>query len=40
MKHLKNSKKNIDDYMYFYNHERFQENLNNLTPVEYRSKAA
>ncbi|WP_408011265.1 IS3 family transposase [Pseudalkalibacillus sp. A8] len=33
-------KEDIDDYMYFYNHERFQENLNNLTPMEYRSKAA
>ncbi len=36
MKHLQN----LNDHMYFYNHERFQENLNNLTPMEYRSKAA
>ncbi|MCF6409699.1 IS3 family transposase [Pseudalkalibacillus salsuginis] len=33
-------KEDIEDHMYFYNHERFQENLNNLTPMEYRSKAA
>jgi transposase InsO family protein len=33
-------KDDIDDYIHFYNYERFQENLNNLTPMEYRSKAA
>ncbi|MGP0578260.1 IS3 family transposase [Paenibacillus peoriae] len=26
--------------MHFYNHERFQEKLNNLTPYEYRTQAA
>ena len=32
--------KSIDDYMYFYNHERLQEKLGSLTPVEYRDQAA
>ncbi|MGP0576826.1 IS3 family transposase [Paenibacillus peoriae] len=26
--------------MHFYNHERFQEKLNNLTPYEYKTQAA
>ncbi|WP_420901809.1 IS3 family transposase [Paenibacillus alvei] len=26
--------------MQFYNHERFQSKLNNLSPVEYRTKTA
>jgi len=30
----------IDEYIYFYNHERYQEKLNGLSPVEYRAKAA
>lgn len=30
----------IDRYMYFYNHNRCQEKLNSLTPVEYRHQAA
>ncbi|NEZ42459.1 IS3 family transposase, partial [Paenibacillus alvei] len=25
-------------YIQFYNHERFQSKLNNLSPVEYRTK--
>lgn len=31
---------NIDWYMNFYNEERFQTKLNNLTPMEYRYQAA
>lgn len=30
-------KEAVDEYIYFYNHERFQENLKQMTPVEYRS---
>jgi putative transposase len=30
----------IDQYIYFYNHQRYQEKLNSLTPVEYRHQAA
>ncbi|USK84492.1 IS3 family transposase [Peribacillus asahii] len=30
----------IKDYIHFYNHERFQTKLNNLTPIEYRSQAS
>lgn len=30
----------IDDYMRFYNEERYQETLNSLTPLEYRYQAA
>lgn len=30
----------IDHYIYFYNHKRYQEKLNSLTPVEYRHQAA
>ncbi|HYH05397.1 MAG TPA: IS3 family transposase [Bacillota bacterium] len=33
-------KKDIDDYIYFYNHERLQANLNSLSPMEFRTKAA
>ncbi|WP_373687633.1 IS3 family transposase [Virgibacillus proomii] len=25
---------------YFYNHDRYQERLNGLSPIEYRTKAA
>jgi transposase InsO family protein len=32
--------KAIDDYIYFYNHERYQKRLNGLSPMEYRAKAA
>ncbi len=32
--------KSIDEYIYFYNYERYQERLNGLSPVEYRAKAA
>ncbi|WP_430056608.1 transposase [Paenibacillus alvei] len=28
----------IKRYIQFYNHERFQSKLNNLSPVEYRTK--
>jgi transposase InsO family protein len=30
----------LDRYIHFYNHERFQSRLNNLSPVAYRAKAA
>ena len=30
-------KKAIDDYIYYYNNERFQAGLKNMTPVEFRS---
>ncbi|WP_342426794.1 IS3 family transposase [Paenibacillus sp. FSL L8-0158] len=30
----------VQKYIHFYNHERFQEKLNNLTPYEYRTQAA
>lgn len=30
----------IDQYMHFYNHQRYQERLNGLSPIEYRTKAA
>ena len=33
-------KKAIDEYIHFYNHERYQERLNGLSPVEFRAKAA
>jgi putative transposase len=33
-------KKDIDDYIYFYNHERLQAKLNSLSPIEVRTKAA
>lgn len=29
----------IEDYIYFYNYERYQENLNSLAPMEYRYQA-
>jgi len=32
--------KAIDEYIYFYNYERYQERLNGLSPIEYRAKAA
>jgi putative transposase len=32
--------KAIDEYIHFYNYERYQERLNGLSPVEYRAKAA
>lgn len=32
--------KDIDDYMKFYNEERYQETLNSLTPLEFRYQAA
>ncbi|WP_411830445.1 IS3 family transposase [Paenibacillus lautus] len=30
----------IEQYIYFYNHERFQQKLNNLSPIEFRTKVA
>jgi putative transposase len=33
-------KKAIHEYIQFYDEERFQKKLNNLSPVEYRRKAA
>ncbi|RUT48371.1 hypothetical protein EJP82_00005, partial [Paenibacillus anaericanus] len=30
----------IHEYIRFYNYDRFQKKLNNLSPVEYRTKAA
>ncbi|NMM57727.1 IS3 family transposase, partial [Bacillus megaterium] len=27
-------------YIHFYNHERFQKKLNNLSPYQYRTQAA
>ena len=30
----------IKDYIRFYNYERFQNKLNNLTPIEYRSRVS
>ncbi len=33
-------KKDIDNYIYFYNNERLQRKLNSLSPMEYRTKAA
>jgi putative transposase len=30
----------IDEYIYFYNHKRYQKRLNGLSPLEYRTKAA
>ncbi|WP_139368225.1 IS3 family transposase [Evansella clarkii] len=32
--------KDIDDYIQFYNHDRYQEKLNGHSPCEYRAKAA
>jgi len=34
---LKNA---VDEYIRFYNHERLQERLNGLSPIEYRTEAA
>jgi putative transposase len=33
-------KKDIEEYILFYNHERLQKRLNGLSPLEYRAKAA
>ncbi|MCM3244267.1 IS3 family transposase, partial [Cytobacillus oceanisediminis] len=30
----------IQDYIHFYNQDRFQSKLNDLSPIEYREKAA
>jgi putative transposase len=32
--------KAIDEYIHFYNHDRYQKRLNGLSPMEYRAKAA
>ena len=29
----------IDDYIYFYNHYRYQKRLNGLSPLEFRNQA-
>jgi putative transposase len=29
----------IDEYIYFYNYERYQKRLNGLSPIEYRAEA-
>ncbi|PEP88492.1 IS3 family transposase [Bacillus toyonensis] len=33
-------KKDIEEYIHFYNHERLQKRLNSLSSFEYRTKAA
>lgn len=33
-------KKDIEDYIHFYNHDRLQAKLNSLSPMEFRTKAA
>jgi len=38
--HAQEVKQAIRDYIHFYNQERFQRKLNNLTPIEYRGKVA
>lgn len=30
----------IDEYIHFYNYDRYQKRLNGLSPMEYRAKAA
>lgn len=37
---FENLKKDIDDYIHFYNYERLQTKLNGLSPMEFRTKAA
>nr|WP_256975700.1 IS3 family transposase [Paenibacillus sp. MY03] len=37
---MRKLKKNIDDYIRFYNYERLQAKLNGLSPMEFRTKAA
>jgi putative transposase len=32
-------KQDIEEYIYFYNHNRLQKRLNGLSPLEYRAKA-
>jgi len=39
-KSYKELKKDIDEYMRFYNEERYQEKLNSLAPLEFRYQAA
>ncbi|VXB66435.1 hypothetical protein BACI71_120087 [Bacillus mycoides] len=33
-------KKQAIEYMHFYNHQRFQKKLNNLSPYKYRTQVA
>jgi len=43
LQHFTSPKQLMDEvhrYIHFYNHVRFQKKLNNLSPVEYRTKAA
>ncbi|QVK16963.1 IS3 family transposase [Mycoplasmatota bacterium] len=37
-KTLKDVELKIDDYMYYYNHQRYQWKLNKLTPIEFRNQ--
>ncbi|MEC1718661.1 IS3 family transposase [Schinkia azotoformans] len=37
---FKDLSKAIDEYIHFYNHDRYQKRLNGLSPIEYRVKAA
>nr|WP_256835339.1 IS3 family transposase [Parageobacillus thermoglucosidasius] len=39
-KTIKQAHQAIEEYIDFYNHSRFQEKLNDLSPIEYREKAA
>ncbi|EID42371.1 hypothetical protein B4168_3511 [Anoxybacillus flavithermus] len=39
-KTIKQAHQAIEEYIDFYNHSRFQEKLNGLSPIEYREKAA
>lgn len=39
-KSFKELSKAIDEYIQFYNHDRYQERLDGLSPIEYRAKAA
>ena len=36
---LNDLKKDIDEYIHFYNNKRLQKRLNGLSPMEYRAKA-
>lgn len=38
-KSLKQLKRTIEDYIYYYNHKRIKVNLKGLSPVQYRTKS-
>nr|WP_039692808.1 IS3 family transposase [Streptococcus gallolyticus] len=38
-KSLKQLKRAIEDYIYYYNHKRIKVNLKGLSPVQYRTKS-